>query len=93
MIFNANRSKDSRPVSPFDFVAGLADEPEDKEKEELRRSIKHAIGLAFMNMKRPDGTRMDRAEVLEEKRKMVERMTAKGVEDPESLIREVYPDL
>jgi hypothetical protein len=93
VIFNANRPPDSRPVSPFDFIAGFEEDPKDREREELRRSIKRSVALAFVEMKNPDGSRMNREQVLEEKRKMVERMKANGVEDPESLIREVYPDL
>jgi hypothetical protein len=88
VIYNANRATDSRPMSPFDFIAGFEDDPEDREREELRRSVRHAVALAFMEMKGKT-----KEELQEEKRKMIERMKGNGVEDPEGLIHEVYPEL
>jgi hypothetical protein len=86
-LINANRSADSQSVSPFDFLPGF-DRPEEDEKEKIRRSVKHAIAIAFTQMKGKT-----REEILEEKTKMVSRMKANGIEDPEGLIREVFPEL
>jgi hypothetical protein len=86
-LINANRSADSASVSPFDFLPGFDNEEED-EKQKTRRSVKHAIAIAFTQMKG-----MSREAVLIEKAAMVERMKANGVEDPEGLIREVFPEL
>jgi hypothetical protein len=86
-LINANRSADSASVSPFDFLPGF-DRPEEDEKQKTRRSVKHAIALAFTQMKGKS-----REEILEEKSKMVARMKANGIEDPEGLIREVFPEL
>jgi hypothetical protein len=86
-LINANRSADSASVSPFDFLPGFDNEEED-EKQKTRRSVKHAIAIAFTQMKG-----MSREDVLTEKAAMVERMKANGVEDPEGLIREVFPEL
>jgi hypothetical protein len=63
-------------------------DPEDAEREKFRRSVKHGIALAFMDMK---GATPE--QVQEEKCRMIERMTASGVEDAAELIREVFPDL
>jgi hypothetical protein len=93
VIFNANRPADSRPVSPFDFLAGFEDNEGEKEREEKRRSIKRSVALAFIEMRNLDGSRLNSDQVQDEKRKMIERMKENGVEDPEEIIREVYPDL
>jgi hypothetical protein len=86
-LINANRSSDSPAVSPFDFLPGFENEEED-EKQKLRRSVKHAIAIAFTQMR--DKSRED---VLREKAAMCERMKANGIDDPEELIREVFPYL
>ena len=75
-------------MSPFDLIAGMEEDPEERERRELRRSICHAVAVAFMEMK---GATAE--EVQAEKVRMIERMKASGVEDPEEIIREVYPDL
>jgi hypothetical protein len=88
VLINANRAGDNEPVSPFDFIADFQRSPDEIEAEKLRKSIKSAIALAFVQMKGAS-----REEVLAEKAAMIQRMTNNGVEDPEGLIREVYPDL
>ena len=88
VLINSHRTADSEPVSPFDFLAGYETDPEDAEKEKLRTSIKNGIRIAFARMS--DKTR---EQILAERDAMVRRMTTNGVEDPEGLIREVYPDL
>lgn len=87
-IINVNRPADSDPVSPLDFLPGFDRTPGDIEKEKLRRSVKHAVAIAFTNM---SGKTAE--EVQEVKRRMIARMTDNGIEDPEELIREVYPNL
>ena len=87
-LINANRSAESEAVSPFDFLVGYDTDPEDAEKEKLRRSIKHAIALAFAQK-----TFATPEDAQAEKARMIERMTNEGIEDPEGLIREVFPEL
>ena len=87
-LINGHRSADSEAVSPFDFLSGYGTDPADEEKEKLRRSVKHAVVLAFTQM-----AGMSRERLLAEKAKMIDRMTKSGVESPEELIREVFPEL
>jgi hypothetical protein len=87
-LYNMNKSPDSPALSPFDFLAGYEQDPEEAEKDKLRRSVKHAVAIAFTQMKHKSPE-----EIQAEKSKMIERMTKSGVEDPEGLIREVFPDL
>ena len=87
-LINLNRPSDSEPVSPFDFLAGFELEPEEEERQKLRKSVKQAVALAFTQMKgaSPDA-------IQAEKAAMIGRMRASGIEDPEELIREVFPSL
>jgi hypothetical protein len=87
-LINAHRSEESDAISPFDFLAGFETDPEEVEKQKARAAIKHAIALAFTQMR---GLGPEAAQ--KEKLAMVERMKANGVEDAEELIREVFPDL
>lgn len=86
-IINAHRTGEDA-VSPFDFLAGYERDPEQEEKEKLRRSVKKTIAGALGNM-----FGASREKVLAERDRMIARMTAAGIEDPEDLFREVYPDL
>ncbi|HEX4201560.1 MAG TPA: hypothetical protein VHY59_08590, partial [Chthoniobacterales bacterium] len=79
-ICNANRSADSEPISPFDFIAGFERDEEDEEKEKLRRSVKKAVVLAFGQMRGKD-----REYILAERAKMVSRMELNGIDDPDGL--------
>ena len=88
ILYNANRGEDTDALSPFDFLHGHQRDPEEIEAEKTRRSIKHAISVAFAEM----GSATPE-QVQAEKARMIQRMTASGVEDAEQLIREVYPDL
>lgn len=88
VVFNAHRSEDSEPLSPFDFLPGFERDPDEEEAEKLRKSAKHAIAVAFSEM-----GELSAHNVQVEKARMIHRMKANGVEDPEELIREVFPDL
>lgn len=83
-LINGHRTADSEAVSPFDFLAGFETTAEDREKFETRRSIKRAIK---MDMTRKSGWTPEALQA--EKARMVEQMTADGVEDPEGIIREI----
>jgi hypothetical protein len=87
-LINLKRDPESKPISPFALLAGYEPDPEDEEKDKLRVSIKHAIAVAFTQMR---GASPE--QIQAEKARMIERMKADGVEDPEGLIREVFPDL
>jgi hypothetical protein len=87
-LVNLNRSPDSDAVSPFDLIPGYDVDPEEVEADKLRRSIKHGIALAFTQMRGASAQ-----QVQAENSRMIERMTAEGVEDPEGLINEVFPEL
>ena len=87
-IFNANRvSTDSPALSAFDFIAGFQLDPEEEERDKLRRSIKHSIALTMIDLSRnktPD-------EVKELKAKVLANLRKSGVEDAEELFNEVFP--
>jgi hypothetical protein len=87
-LHNINRSEEVDAISPFDFLPGFETDPETAEKEKLRKSVKHAIALVFASM----GSRTA-DEIQAEKAKMITRMRGQGIEDPEELIREVFPTL
>lgn len=85
---NMHRAPDSEGVSPFDYLSGFETDPEVAEKAKLRKSVKHAIGIAFTAMKAAT-----KEQVQAEKAGMIRRLRDNGIEDPEELIREVFPDL
>jgi hypothetical protein len=87
-IINVHRMADAPAISPFDFLAGYERDPEQEEKEKLRASVKRTIAFAFAQM---FGKTLE--QVQAEKIKMIDRMRDNGIEDPEGLIREVYPEL
>jgi hypothetical protein len=87
-LINSHRAEDSDPISPFDFLAGFERDEEEEERDKLRTSIKRAVALAFAQMRG-----LGPEAVQAEKAAMIQRMTASGVEDPEGLIREVFPEL
>jgi len=87
-LINANRTADSEAVSPFDFLAGYERDPEEEEARKLRRSTKQAIAAAFVDM-----AGQPREQILAARARMVEQMTANGVEDADGLIREVFPEM
>ena len=87
-LININRPADTEAVSPFDFLAGYDRDPEEEERLKLRKSVKQAVALAFTEMKGVP------AEVIQaEKAAMIGRMRDSGIDDPEELIREVFPEL
>jgi hypothetical protein len=88
VVYNAHRGEDSEALSPFDFLPGFERDAEEEEAEKMRKSAKHAIAVAFSQM---DG--LSAHQVRVEKARMIHRMKLNGVEDPEELIREVFPDL
>lgn len=87
-LINTHRSPESEPVSPFDFLSGFELDPEEEEKQKLRKSVKKAVAVALLEMKGAD-----RETILAEVECMAERMAENGIEDPRGLIREVFPDL
>lgn len=88
-LINSHRaSVDSDAVSPYDFIGGLEQDPEDVEADKMRASVKHAIKVAFA-----ENRAMSHEQVLAEKTRMIANMTAEGIEDPEGLFRECFPDL
>jgi hypothetical protein len=87
-LFNVNRGEDTPSMSPFDLIAGFEEDEEERERATLRRSVRQAVALAFMEMKGATP-----AQLQAEKMAMIARMKASGIEDPEEIIREVYPNL
>jgi hypothetical protein len=87
-LCNANRAADSEAVTPFDFLAGFERDPDEMEAEKRRRSTKQAIAAAFVEM-----AGQPKEKILAERARMVESMTANGVEDADGLIREVFPEM
>ena len=87
-LYNAHRSQDSEALEVWDFIPGFDRDEDEIEADKMRRSIKHAISVAFAEMDTATAE-----EVQAEKVRMIARMKANGVDDPEQLIREVYPDL
>ena len=87
-LVNVNRPPDTEALSPFDFLAGYEKDPEEEERQKLRKSVKHAVAMAFTEMKG-----LSPEAIQAEKAAMVLRMKDSGVDDPEELIREVFPSL
>jgi hypothetical protein len=87
-LYNANRGADTDAVSPFDYLPGYERSEEDIEAEKTRKSVKHAISVAFSErgFATPEAAQAEKA-------RMILRMRATGVEDAEQLFREVFPDL
>jgi hypothetical protein len=88
ILVNAHRADDSEPVSPFDFLPGFQRDDEQMEKDRLRRSTKKAVAAALGQM---TGKTVDELRTIKDG--MVERMRKQGIEDPEEIVREVYPEL
>lgn len=86
-LININRAPDTDALSPYDFLPGFETDPEEVEKEKERKSIRHAIRVALAEM------HCGREEILAERDRIVERLRKSGIEDPEELVREAYPDL
>ncbi len=88
ILINSHRAAESDSVSPFDFLAGFERDPEEVEKEKLRQSVKSAIALTLGHMaaKSPE-------ELQKIVRDMIDRMRGNGIENPEELVREVFPEL
>ena len=88
-LINSHRvSEDSPAVSPFDFLPGFDRDPEEEEREKTRKSVKHAVAAAFTEMRGATPEQVQAA-----KAQMVLGMTKSGIEDPEGLIREVFPEI
>lgn len=86
-LINANRTEDSEPVHPYDFIPGLEDE-EDKENARLRKSAKKSVIIAFVALRNKNAEEIQTA-----KSRIIENLQESGIEDPEELIREVFPTL
>lgn len=82
-IFNTNRAPNSRPVSPFDFIAGFED-PEDIEKAEKRRELKRSIALVMVET--------PRAKAAEMRATLIARLKVAGHEDAEDIYLEVFKE-
>lgn len=88
-LYNINRaSADADPLDPFDLVPGIERDIEQEEKDKRRREIKREVTAAFLEMK---GNTQD--EVQAAKKAIIANLTKNGVEDPESLIEEIFPEL
>ena len=87
-LLNANRAEDADPVDPFDFLVGYERTPEEEAREKQRKAAKREVISVLMAMRRntPEEVQAVRAD-------MVRAMTANGIEDPEGLIRECFPNL
>lgn len=66
----------------------MEEDEEDKERARFRKSVKHSVTLAFAEMRgfTPE-------QVQQHKLNIIRGLKESGIEDPEDLIREVYPDL
>lgn len=87
-LVNLNRPPDSEALSPFDFLAGYERDPEEEERRAARNAVKKAVAIAFTEMRHLPPERIQAEKVA-----MIARMREDGVDDPEELIREVFPGL
>jgi hypothetical protein len=86
VLINSHRGNRD-PISPYDFLAGYEADPEDIERQKTRDSIKEGIAARLKKMMGSTA-----GEVKAECLAIIARLAANGVEDPEGLLREVYPD-
>jgi hypothetical protein len=87
-IFNASgAASEGEAIEPWDFLPGYEDE-EGKEKERERRRMRLDVKKAIMRV----ATRSPE-EVRKVTDTIVQRLRDNGVEDPEDLIREVFPEM
>jgi hypothetical protein len=88
-IINSRNLADTEPLSPWTFIPGYREDPAQVEKEKLRRSLQKSVAVAFA--RKSEGKNAE--EVRVERAKMIERVTANGVEDAEGIFNEVFPNL
>jgi hypothetical protein len=87
VLINRYRGEDSEPTSPFDFIPGFID-PEEEAERQREEEIKRSIARAFARLA---GEPMEK--ILAKRERMIERMTANGIENAAELITEVFPNL
>lgn len=87
-LLNANRAADTDAVSPYDFLAGYEQTPEEKNREQQRRAAKREVVSVLMGMRKSTPE-----EIKAICNDMVRAMTANGIDNPEGLIRECFPNL
>lgn len=87
-ILNVNRGKDSEWVSPFDFLPGFERDPQEVEAEKQRKDVIREIRRTFIDM--PKATP---EQVKQERDRIIARLTERGYEDPEGMMREAFPNL
>jgi hypothetical protein len=88
MIYNANRSADSEPLEVWDFLPGFEQDPLEAEAEKHRKELKRAVSQALCRV-----ATEPMEKVQEVRAYLIARIRDNGIEDPEGLIREVFPDL
>ena len=81
-IYNVNRSKETKPVYPHDFVPGMS-LPSDPE-EEQREAAKRGVALAIARV--PNSITSQEFETL--KQNMIERLNKQGL-DGAAILSEV----
>lgn len=87
-ICNVNLPAGEIPISPFDFLQGFEQDPEEREALKRRKEIVKNIRVAFAKL--PVGTSAAAVQGL--RAKMVSRLQAQGY-DGEEILKEAYPDL
>jgi hypothetical protein len=87
ILYNARPGVDE-PVEVWDFIPGFSRDSTEVEADKLRRSIKDAVGQAFIRMQNRTVE-----QVRQEAAAMIQRMTDAGTEDAESIVREVFEDI
>lgn len=83
-----NRAPDADWLSPFDFLPGFEDDPEEKAAAARHKEILRGIRVTLAML--PDGTTPEEVTAL--KAKMVTRLQAQGYEDAEQIVKEAYPN-
>lgn len=88
ILINSRPKATKKAVTPFDFIPGFERNPLEVWREEQRDEAKQLVAEVFCRM--PEATR---DEVLRKRDELVEHFRKRGLEDPEGLIREVFPNL
>lgn len=87
VYFNAHRSEDTDPIEVWDFIPGYARTAEDVEDDKRRKAIKQSIKLEMTSM---FGSTPER--IAAKRKQLISRMREDGVQDPEGIYRECFPD-
>lgn len=88
-LFNLNRGSGSDPLTPYDFLPGFEQDPDEKEAEDKRKAAVRGVRAAFAMQP----VNISAAAVKSMKARILIRLQDQGYMDAEDIMREAYPNL